>query len=573
MLKDVVVPSRPKRNFLPEDLEINDWSDLKGYFEDLESRSISTLEDLEKWMLDRAEMESVLEEDFAFRYIRMNIDTTDEKLADKFNVFVTQIQPELAPKDDILNKKVYNNEFFNNLDSEEYKIYIRSLKTKIELFREKNIPLFTQMQQDEQKFGGIAGGLTVEYDGKELTLQQASKYLKDTDRSVREEVFKMVSAKRLSVTEELQELMSGLIKLRTEIAENAGYPNYLEYKFDAMERFDYTIEDCENFHEAIQANVIPLVKELQLERKEKMGLDSLRPWDMDVDPEGKSPLKPFDGQKELIEKSVACLDKLDPFFGDCLSIMEKMGHLDLESKKGKAPGGFNYPLYEIGVPFIYMNSVGTQRDVVVMLHEGGHAIHSFLSRDLKITEFKSVTSEVAELASMSMELISMDHWDVYYSDEEELKRAKKDQLKGVIGTLPWIAIVDKFQHWLYKNPGHTHEERLAEWNQIMKDFGTGVVDNSGFEDNITYAWQKQLHIFEVPLYYIEYGMAQLGAVAVWRNFKQNPKQAIENYKKALSLGYTKSIGDIYKAAGIKFDFSPEYIKELMDFVKAEYDKL
>lgn len=573
MLANVQVPSRPKRNFIPEDFEVKNWESLAPFFSDLENREIKSSGDLEKWLLDRTEIDAILEEDFAFRYIRMNIDTNDKALADRFNLFVTDIQPKLAPISDTLNKKCYNSDFFKDLDEEEYKIFIRSLKTQIELFREENIPLHTKLQQDEQKFGGITGKLSIEHDGQELTLPQAGKFLKSTDRALRKEIFEKVGEKRLSVKEDLQNLLSELLETRLEVAKNTGYKNYLEYKFDAMERFDYTIEDCENFHDAVQKTVVPLIKDLQLERKASLGLDTLRPYDMAVDPSGKEALKPFDGDEQLIEKSVECLAKLNPFFGECIAIMNKMGHLDLVSKKGKAPGGFNYPLYEIGVPFIYMNAVGTQRDVVVMLHEAGHAIHSFLSRDLKLNEFKSVTSEVAELASMSMELISMDAWDVFYDSEDELKRAKKDQLAGVIETLPWIAIVDKFQHWLYTNIGHSHEERLAAWKSIITEFGTGVVNHSGYEDGLLYGWQKQLHIFEVPLYYIEYGMAQLGAVAMWKNYKENPEHTIEQYKAALKLGYTKTIGEIYETAGIKFDFSADYIKELMDFVKAEYDAL
>jgi oligoendopeptidase F len=253
--------------------------------------------------------------------------------------------------------------------------------------------------------------------------------------------------------------------------------------------------------------------------------------------------------------------------------MKEMGHLDLDSRIGKAPGGFNYPLYEIGVPFIYMNAAGTLRDLVTMVHEGGHAIHSFLTRDLELTEFKSVPSEVAELASMGMELISMDFWDEFFTNEDDLKRAQKEQLEKVISTLPWVAAIDKFQHWIYENPNHTEKERYDKWKEIMNTFGSAVVDWSGFEDVRSNLWQKQLHLFEVPFYYIEYGMAQLGAIALWRNYKQNPEKTIKQYKEALKLGYTKSIGEIYKTAGIEFNFTRNYVRELMHFVSDELKKL
>jgi oligoendopeptidase F len=253
--------------------------------------------------------------------------------------------------------------------------------------------------------------------------------------------------------------------------------------------------------------------------------------------------------------------------------MQKMNRLDLESRIGKAPGGYNYPLMETDVPFIFMNAVGLLRDMVTMVHEGGHAVHAFLAADLELTEFKSTPSEVAELASMSMELISMEHWDAFFENADELKRAKKEQLDDVLKGLPWIAMIDKFQHWIYTNPTHTHEERYTYWLSLTTDFGTGVIEYSGLENNLKRSWQSQLHLFEVPFYYIEYGMAQLGAIAVWRNYKQNPTYALQNYKNALALGYTKTIPELYTVAGIKFDFSPEYVKELADFVKSEYELL
>jgi len=253
--------------------------------------------------------------------------------------------------------------------------------------------------------------------------------------------------------------------------------------------------------------------------------------------------------------------------------MHGMGHLDLESRLGKAPGGFNYPLYETGVPFIFMNSVGSVRDLVTMVHEGGHAVHSFLSRDLELTSFKNLPSEVAELASMSMELLSMDHWNVFFEDEDELRRAKKEHLAKIIGILPWIATIDAFQHWVYQNPDHSPTERTENWLRISNGLSDNVTDWTGYEDIRKYQWQKQLHLYEVPFYYIEYAIAQLGAIAVWRNYRQDPEQALDRYEAALSLGYTETIGEIYRTAGIEFNFSQEYVRELMNFVWDEYVRL
>jgi oligoendopeptidase F len=265
--------------------------------------------------------------------------------------------------------------------------------------------------------------------------------------------------------------------------------------------------------------------------------------------------------------------KIDPYFSDCLKTMEQLGHLDLESKTGKAPGGYNYPLYEIGVPFIFMNAVGAQRDLVTMIHEGGHAVHSFLSRDLELTGFKNLPSEVAELASMSMELLTMPYWEEFYPNKEELKRAKNDQLESVLKVLPWIAQIDAFQHWIYENVNHSIAERHAYWATLSKEYGTGLTDWSGFEDQINTSWQRQLHLFEVPFYYIEYGIAQLGALGIWKNSIENYPKTIQDYKAALSLGYSKSIPEIYKTANIKFDFSSEHLASLINFIKSELNKL
>jgi oligoendopeptidase F len=394
----------------------------------------------------------------------------------------------------------------------------------------------------------------------------------DTDRKKREDVYYKINERRLKDKVTLDDLFSKLVALRHQVSVNAGFTNFRDYMFKSLGRFDYTPQDCFAFHDAIQNEVVPLLNNFAEERKNMMKVSSLRPWDKAVDPEGREALKPFANGKELTEKTIEVFKRLDPFLGQCLAIMKEMGHLDLESRKGKAPGGYNYPLSEIGVPFIFMNATSTLRDMVTIMHEGGHAIHNFLTRDLELNDFKSTPSEVAELASMSMELISMDHWDVFFTDPEELKRAKRDHLEDLIETLPWVATIDKYQHWIYEHANHSTEDRKREWNKIFNQFADTVTDWNGLEETKDYLWQKQLHLYEVPFYYIEYGMAQLGAIAVWRNFRNDPAKGLQGYQNALKLGYLRSIPEIYKAAGIKFDFSRAYIKELMDFVKDELNK-
>ena len=569
----VEIPVKPKRRFLPDDLKIDSWNKIEKYFIDLRDRQLNSLADLEHWMFDWSELDAVLSEDVAWRYIRMTCDTTNKEFVDSYNFYISEIEPKVSPFNNDFNKKFIASPFISQLNEERYRIFVRSVKKAVEIYRDVNIPLFTEQSTESQKYGAIAGDQTIQYNGQELTMQRAASLLKEPDRKVREEVWKLLQERREKDVNILNDLFDRLIAVRDKIGNNAGFANFRDYKFVALGRFDYGVKDCFDFHDSILNEVVPVNLKFDEERKAALKLDALRPWDADVDISGKAPLRPFATGEELIKKSIDCFYRVRPFFGECLEIMNAMKHLDLESRKGKAPGGYNYPLYEIGVPFIFMNSVGTHRDLVTMVHEGGHAVHSFLSRNLEMTEFKSVPSEVAELASMSMELISMEYWDVFFTDKDSLRRAKREQLEKVLHTLPWIAMIDKFQHWIYENPKHTLADRTAKWKTLVDQFHGNVIDWSGFENVRARSWHNQLHLFEVPFYYIEYGFAQLGAVAVWRNYKKNPEKALDDYQAALALGYTKSIPEIYETAGIRFDFSREYVKELVDFVKEEMEKL
>ncbi len=564
----------PKRNFVAEGLIIDDWLKIEGYFKDLVDRKIDNLESFKNWLRDQSELEAILEEDMAWRYIKMTIDTKDEQLSLDYSFFVTEIAPKMAPFDDLLNKKLMNSQFKKELENNDaYKIYFRSVQKSIELFREENIPLKTQSQEKSKEYGTISAAQSIEWEGETLTMQQASNLLKKQDEVIRKEAFQKMVSRRSEDVEALEQLFDDLIVLRHKIAVNAGYKNYRDYKFDELGRFDYTKEDCFDFHAAIKEHIVPMVQEIQKEHANKMGKERIKPWDSEVDPDGKEPLVPFKDGKELLNTTKSIFKEIDPFFGDCLQTMDEMKHLDLDSKAGKAPGGYNYPLYEIGVPFIFMNAASAQRDVVTMIHEGGHAVHSFLSRDLDLTSFKNLPSEVAELASMSMELLSMDNWNAFYDNQDELNRAKKEQLVGILRVLPWIATIDAFQHWIYENPTHSREERKTYWKKLQEDYGNPFVDWAGYEESRTYAWHRQLHLFEVPFYYIEYGISQLGAIGVWKNALQNKEKAIADYKAALALGYTKDIPTIYETANLKFDFSSKTVQSLAQFVQNELKKV
>ncbi len=561
------------RHFLPAGFSITDWQSLEPYLQHLENRLIGSVADLEQWLKDASELEAVISEDACWRQIKMTCDTENKTLEDSFTYFMMEIQPKVQPYSDRLNRKLIACPFTKELDPAKYFTYLRTVKKNIDLFREANIPLQAELNVLQQQFGVISGKMTVEVKGQEFTLQQAAKFLEDPDRSLREEVYRKISERRLKDKNELNELFGTLLRKRQEVAVNAGFENFRDYRFAELGRFDYTKEDCFRFHEAVKLHVMPLVNQLYETKKKKLGLDSLRPWDVEAEPAGITPLRPFKSGDELTEKTIACFNRLSPFFGDCLKKMKALGHLDLESRKGKAPGGYNCPLAESGAPFIFMNAAGTLDDVTTMVHEGGHAIHSFLSHGLELTGFKEYPTEIAEVASMAMELFSMSEWDVFFEHADELKRAKEQQLERVITIFPWIATIDKFQHWVYEHPEHSAEERSRQWVAILDEFSSPVIDFGGLDEYRRFSWHRQLHLFEVPFYYIEYGIAQLGAIGLWQQYKEDPAMAIGHYTRALELGGTRTLPELFNTAGLSFDFSPAAISQLMAFVKKELDNL
>lgn len=570
MTRTAQIDSIP-RNYLPADFKITDWEHLEPHLKELVDRSINSKADLENWLKDLSEVEAVIGEDAAWRQIKMTCDTENKELEDAFTFFVTQLQPKIQPYADRLNKKLIESPFTKELDENEYKVYLRNVRKSIELFREQNIPLQAEAAVLAQQYGVISGKMTIEYEGREYTMQQAAKFLENPDRQIREAVYFKIQDRRMDDKEQFDELYSKLIKLRDQIGKNAGFDNYRDYKFADLGRFDYKKEDCFKFHHAVKTQVMPLVDFVYDRKRQKLGLSMLKPWDTEAEPAGVEPLHPFNTGGELVDKTIECFNQLDPFFAACLTRMKQMGRLDLDSRKGKAPGGYNCPLPETGAPFIFMNAAGQMHDVTTMVHEGGHAVHSFLTHNLPLTSFKEYPMEIAEVASMAMELFSMDYWHVFFDNEEDLKRAKQHQLERVITIFPWIAAIDKFQHWVYEHPNHTLDERAENWRSIANEFTSVAVDVSGLEEYRKYSWQRQLHLYEVPFYYIEYGIAQLGAIGLWKQFKEDKQKAINNYITALELGGTRTLPELYEAAGLKFSFSPDYISDLMLFVHKELE--
>ncbi len=557
-----------QRSFLPADFVVTNWEYLAPFFEKLISYEINDIETLEQLIFNRAELEAVIDEAFAWAYINMNCDTEDREAHEKFMDFVEKIQPYIVLYSDKLNKKIVQNKFFDLLPDDLYFTYKRSLKSSIEIFREANVPLFIDIEKQSQEFGVISGAMVIDWEGEELTMPAAAMKLKDLDRDTRLNVYKRIVNRRSQDRKLLDDLMTELVQKRDKVGKNADFKNFRDYAFKAMGRFDYTPEDCKAFHKTVSKVVTPLIKKIHQHRAKCLGLEVLKPWDLSVDISGKPALKPFSSSNDLLEKTKQCFGRLDPEFKGVLETMEKMQRFDLDSRKGKAPGGFQYPLNESGVPFIFMNATESHQDVETLVHEGGHALHFFASSNVPLISLRSTPHEVSELASMAMELISMEAWDIFY-DPVDIARAKQEKLEDVLLTLPGVARGDAFQHWLYENPNHTVESRVEAWKSISAQFETGLVDFSDFSEDDGYRWQQVLHFYEVPFYYIEYGFAQLGAIALWKNFVEDRENGLQGYKNFMKYGYTRTIPELYDLAGIRFDFSENYIRELVDFVEQQ----
>lgn len=465
-----------------------------------------------------------------------------------------------------LKQKFYDNPWSQELPAE-YGHLNEIIANDIELFREENVPLSVKEQELANKYGEITSKMAVMFDGEEKTIQQLAPYLENQDRAVREKAWRAMYGRYGQDKNVLDELFDELKAIRVQTAKNASFENYRDYMHQAKGRFSYTPNDLIRLHEAVEREVVPLVEEFSQERKEKLGVNVLKPWDFNVDITGELP-KPFVMHEELVSKGVEVINKVDKEFGTEFARMQQSDFIDAENRKGKAPGGYCYPLNEHGSSFIFMHAVGVRRDVETLVHEAGHAMHNMMGKEQPIIQYKQTPSEVAELASMSMELLSLDKWENIFYVEDVLKKVRRSELEDKIKFLPWGVVVDAFQHWLYLNSQHTVAEREAYFVELMDRFKLGG-DWTGLEKEKAMRWMLQLHIFQIPFYYIEYVMAQLGALAVYRNYRKDPRKAIAKYKEFMTLSYTKPVRELYEAAGIKFDFSAEYIKELMEFVRQE----
>ncbi len=565
-------PHRP-RQFVPANANLGEWSQIAPLFDQLEANAprCASVADLERWLIDWSELNAALDEESSRRYIAMTCHTDSPEAEKAYLHFVERIEPELKPRQFKLEQLFVSNPCRAQLAKSRYEVFERDLRNHVELFRPENVALETDEAKLGQQYQKLSGSLTVQFRGAEKTLPQMAPYLEETDRTLRQEAWTLVANRRLQDAEKFEDNFDQLVKLRERIAANAGFKNYLEYAFRLRGRFDYTPADCRRFHDAVETEIMPAVRQLQAERARQLKLPALRPWDLDVDPLNQPPLRPFKEVGQMTSATQRIFDQLDGGLARGFRTMQEMRLLDLDNRKGKAPGGYQSTLAEARLPFIFMNAVGVQRDVDTMLHEAGHAFHALATRDEDLYAYRGGPIEFCEVASMSMELLGNEFLEEFYTPAEA-NRARRDHLEGIVKFFPWMATIDGFQHWIYSHPGHSRAERSAAWIDLRKRFG-GDVDWSGHEPANASMWHRQLHLFLHPFYYVEYGIAQLGALQVWANSKRDKARALADYQKALALGGSRPLPELFAAAGCTFDFSAKTVKPLIEMTRAELAKL
>jgi len=565
---DALPPHKP-RGFVPAQLDFGDWNQIAPLFDLLDTRmaNCKTGAELEAWLLDSSELSAALDEESSKRYIAMTCHTDSPEAEKAYLQFVEQIEPQVKPRQFKLAQGYVACTVRAELPKKRYEVFDRDTKLHVELFRPENVPLETEETRLSQQYQKLSGSLTVQFRGEEKTLVQMGRYLEEPDRQLRQEAWELVSKRRLEEKEKIEDIFDQLVKVRSQIAKNAGYDNYRDYAFRRLGRFDYTPADCVKFHEAVEKEFMPAVREMQAERQKRLGVDRLRPWDLSVDPLNRPALRPFEQVEQMVSRTQKIFDQLDRDLADGFKRMQEMRLLDLANRKGKAPGGYQSTLAEARVPFIFMNAVGVQRDVETILHEAGHAFHALATRQEDLYAYRGAPIEFCEVASMSMELLGNQFIEQFYA-APEAKRARKTHLEGILNIFPWIATVDAFQHWIYTHPGHSRQERTAAWLELMDRFG-GDVDWTGYEQARGNVWHRQLHIFIHAFYYIEYGIAQLGALQVWANSKKDQAKALTAYKDALALGGSRPLPELFRAAGCRFDFSRPTMEPLVELVRSE----
>lgn len=558
---------------MPAAADLGDWGQVAPLFDQLQARVETgrTAAELEQWLLDWSELSAALDEEGTRRYIAMTCHTEDPEAERAYLHFIEQIEPQTKPRHFELARRYLQHPLRPALDRQRYAVFDRERQVQVELFRPENVPLETEEAKLGQQYQKLTGSLTVQFRGEEKTLPQLARYLEEPDRATRQEAWELAARRRLQEAERFDAIFDSLFRLRHQIARNAGFSTYTDYAFRARCRFDYSPADCLRFHDAIESEVMPLVRALQARRRQQLNLPSLRPWDLEVDPLLRPALRPFATAEELLNGTERIFDRIDGGLAGQFRRLRQLRLLDLENRKGKAPGGYQSSLAEARLPFIFMNAVGLQRDVETLLHEAGHAFHALATQPEDLYAYRSAPLEFCEVASMSMELLGSEFLEEFYP-LAEAQRARRALLEGIIRFFPWMATVDAFQHWLYGHPDHSRAERTAAWLALMDRFG-GEVDWSGYEPERAHWWHRQLHIFLHPFYYVEYGIAQLGALQVWANARRDRAQALAAWQRALALGNSRPLPELFAAAGCRFDFSVQTLRPLMRLVQEELARL
>jgi len=562
--------------FVPDDFDATIWENIEPLTNDLMERKLSCSSCIEGLISDSSELAEHISETGALLYIGMTCDTESEEKRGSFLDFMSNIRPKLSEFSDALNRRIVNHPSVNDLPGR-YELMLRGMRTDVEIFRKENIPLGVRQTELVTEAQTINGAMTVEFEGEEKTFPQMSKYLESNDRPQRQSAWISMAARRMDDNERLSEIFDELISIRHQMATNAGFESYTQYMFRAMHRFDYTIEDCLEFHESVESVCMPILEKINKDRCEGLGIGNLSPWDVNEkggsgpDIHGRNPLRPFQTVEEMVEKLSEMFHEISNDLGEKFDKLVEMDTLDLDTRKGKAPGGYQYYLEKSRVPFIFMNAAGLQGDLETMIHEAGHAFHSLYCGHLELIDERDYPIEFAEVASMSMELLTQPWWDKFY-ETEEADRARRAHLEGVVFLLPWIATIDSFQHWIYANPGHSREERAEVWLSIRDKFGSDM-DWTGHTDFRELSWQQQGHLFGVPFYYIEYGIAQLGSLQLWKTQMGDPQKALDDYANAMSLGNTRTLPELFSAADLELGFNESHFMSLMGTVETALSEL
>ena len=551
------LPHEFPRRYVPQDMPFN-WDSLSRLFDELKARPISTKEELEKWMSDEDELNSVIYERKALTTVNYSRQTDDDVFRTAYTEFVQELEPQIKLAAFELVRKYVAMPARRELPPSQYMTTDRNRENLARIFREANVPLEKEDARLVQKYQSVMGAMSIPFKGEERTLQQMAKFLEETDRKLREEAWRLLTKRQLEDAWKLDEIYDGMVRIRDSIGRNAGFQNYRDYAFQQKNRFDYTPDDCLKFHDAVEKYFVPLSREIDDERRRKMGLGRLMPWDLNADPEGKPPLAPFGNAEELVKGCAKIFAQVDPKFSEYYDRMTALELRDLESRKGKAPGGFQDEFTELKLPFIFMNAAKRDGDVRVLLHESGHSFHAFLMRDAGLPLYNSgqgIPAEFAEVASTSMELIGGEHIEGAFYESEDARRSNREEVVSMVKLFCWVATIDSFQHWVYTSPGHSADERAEAWSRVFRRF-SGLESYEGYEQALRYRWQRQLHLYQFPFYYIEYGIATLGALGIWLRYRRDKTGAIAAYKRALSLGSSRPLPELFRAAELPWDLGP-----------------